>query len=230
MQTPGVIVRINTTRIVILTIGIAFASQVNAVEALTVPGDYPTIQMAVDVASPGQQINVAAGEWKGAELWQAVKITGVGGETRIVEGVTLFDNGFAISSDGTEISHMTIENTTFGVFVTLDANNVRLSHIEFSGCEVCVFSEGDGLSVTHSKFELREASGLSDSAGGISIVGSNGVFAHNEIKISLNGLVQAVATIASSSFGLLVNDNVVEHNTITWFTPNMPLTLSAIDH
>ena len=219
--------RIKTTLIVILPIGIALASQVNAAEVLTVPGHYPTIQMAVDAASPGQEIEVSAGEWKGAEIWQPVKIKGEGSDTRIVEGVTLFDDGFAIYSDGTEISHMAIENTTFGVFVTLDADNVTLSHIEFSGCEVCVFSEGNGLSVTHSKFELREASGLSDSAGGISIVGSNGVFAHNEIEISLNGLVQAVATIASSSFGLLINDNVVEHNTITWSTPNMPSTLSA---
>ncbi len=222
--------RIKTTLIVILPIGIALASQVNAAEVLTVPGDYPTIQMAVDAASPGQEIEVSAGEWKGAEIWQPVKIKGEGSDTRIVEGVTLFDDGFAIYSDGTEISHMAIENTTFGVFVTLDADNVTLSHIEFSGCEVCVFSAGNGLSVTHSKFELREASGLSDSAGGISIVGNNGVFAHNEIRISLNGLVQAIDAIASSSFGLLVNDNVVEHNTITWFTPNMPLTLSAIDH
>ena len=222
--------RIKTTLIVILPIGIVLASQVNAAEVLTVPGHYPTIQMAVDAASPGQEIEVSAGEWKGAEIWQPVKINGEGSDTRIVEGVTLFDDGFAIYSDGTEISRMAIENTTFGVFVTLDADNVTLSHIEFSGCEVCVFSEGNGLSVTHSKFELREASGLSDSAGGISIVGSNGVFAHNEIRISLNGLVQAIDAIALSSFGLLINDNVVEHNTITWSTPTMPLTLSAIDH
>ena len=68
--------RFNTTLMVILAIGIALASQVNAAEALTVPGDYPTIQMAVDAASPGQEIEVAAGEWKGAEIWQPVKIKG----------------------------------------------------------------------------------------------------------------------------------------------------------
>ena len=218
--------RIDTTLIVVLAIGIAPASQVNAGETLTVPGDYPTIQMAVDAASPGQQIEVAAGEWKGADLWQPVKIKGEGSETRIVEGVTLFDEGFAIYSVGTEISHMKIENTAFGVFVTLDANDVKLSHIEFSGCEVCVFSEGDGLSVTHSKFELGEGYGLSDNAGGISIVGSNGVFAHNEIEISLNGFVRAAAAIGLFGFGLLANDNLIEHNRITWSIPNTSSTLS----
>ena len=220
--------RINTTLIVILPIGIALASQVNAAEALTVPGDYPTIQEAVDAASPGQEIEVSAGKLKGAEIWQPVKIKGEGTDTRIVEGVTLFDNGFAIHSDATEISHMTIENATFGVFVVLDADNVKLSHIEFSGCEVCVFSEGNGLAVTHSKFELKQAYGRSDSVGGISIAGDNGVFAHNEIKISLNGLVQAIDAIALSYVGLLANNNVIEHNTITWSTPNMPSTLAAI--
>ena len=220
--------RINTTLIVILPIGIALASQVNAAEALTVPGDYPTIQEAVDAASPGQEIEVSAGKWKGAEIWQPVKIKGEGTDTRIVEGVTLFDDGFAIYSGGTEISHMTIENATFGVFVVLDADNVKLSHIEFSGCEVCVFSEGNGLTVTHSKFELKQAHGRSDSIGGISIAGDNGVFAHNEIKISLNGLVQAIDAIALSYVGLLANNNVIEHNTITWPTPNMPSTLAAI--
>ena len=219
--------RIKTTLIVILPIGIALASQVNAAEVLTVPGDYPTIQMAVDAASPGQEIEVSAGEWKGAEIWQPVKIKGVGNNTQIIEGVTLFDAGFAIYSDGTEISHMTIENTTFGVFVTLDADHVRLSHIEFSGCEVCVFSEGDGLSVTHSKFELGEGYGLSDSAGGISIVGSDGVFAHNEIEISLNGFVRAAAAIGLFGFGLLANDNSIEHNRITWSMPNTSSTLSV---
>jgi len=110
----------------------------------------------------------------------------------------------------------------------LDADNVKLSHIEFSGCEVCVFSEGNGLTVTHSKFELKQAYGRSDSVGGISIAGDNGVFAHNEIKISLNGLVQAIDAIALSYVGLLANNNVIEHNTITWSTPNMPSTLAAI--
>ena len=94
----GGILRIKTTLIVILPIGIALASQVNAAETLTVPGDYPTIQMAVDAASPGQEIEVSAGEWKGAEIWQPVKIKGEGNDTRMVEGVTLFDDGFAICS------------------------------------------------------------------------------------------------------------------------------------
>ena len=219
--------RLNTTLVDILTIGIALASQVNAAEAIAVPGDYATIQEAADAASPGQVIEVAAGEWKGAEIWQPVKIKGEGRATRIVEGVTLFDNGFAIYSDGTEISHMTIGNTTFGVFVVFNAENVTLSHIDFSGCELCIFSEGNGLTVTHSNFELKEANGPSGIVGGISIVGSNGLFAHNEIEISLTGFVRATAAIGLFGFGLLVNNNVIERNTISWSTPNMPFTLSA---
>ncbi len=220
--------RFNTTLMVILTIGTALASQVNAAQAIAVPGDYPTIQEAVDSAFPGQAIEVAAGEWKGAEIWQPVKIKGEGRDTRIVEGVTLFDNGFAIYSDGTEISHMTIGNTTFGVFVVFNADNVTLSHIDFSGCALCIFSEGNGLTVTHSKFELREANGPSYRVAELSMAGSNGIFAHNELEISLNGFVRATAAIGLFGFGLLINKNVIEHNTITWSTPNMPSTLSAV--
>ena len=224
-QTQGVIMQTKATLVAILAIGIALPGQVNAAEAIAVPGDYLTIQEAVDAASPGQEIEVAVGQWKGAEIWQPVRIKGEGTDTRIIDGVTLFDAGFAIYSDGTEISHMTIENTTFGVFVTFNTDNVSLNHIEFSGCEVCVFSEGDGLTVTHSKFELREANGPSYRVAELSMAGSNGVFAHNELEISLNGFVRTTAAIGLFGFGLKVNNNVIEHNKISWSARKVPSTL-----
>jgi len=219
--------RTKATLMAILAIGTALSGQVNAAEAIAVPGDYPTIQEAVDAASPGQEIEVAAGQWKGAEIWQPVKIKGEGSDTRIIDGVTLFDAGFAIYSEGTEISHMTIENTNFGVFVTFNTDNVSLNHIEFSGCAVCVYSEGDGLTVTHSKFELREVNGPSYRVAELSMVGSNGVFAHNELQISLSGFVRTTAAIGLFGFGLMVNNNVIDHNKISWSTRKVPSTLPA---
>lgn len=48
---------------------------------LLVPGDFPTIQAAVDAASPEDQIRVGPGEWCGATITKTLDLFGEGGAT-----------------------------------------------------------------------------------------------------------------------------------------------------
>ena len=212
-QIQGVLMKINRALTFILAIVAISVSPVNAAEPLMVPGDYLTIQAAIDAATPGQEIKVAAGNWAGAVVWQPVEIEGKGSDTRIVEGVTTFDDGFAIFADGTEISHVAVEGTAFGVFV--EANNVKLSHMEFIGCVICVRSARSGLTVIHSEFEMRDEYDGLDYPTGIEIHSSNGLFAYNKFNFSHEGISGATAAIGLFSSGQPVANNVIEHNMIS---------------
>ena len=84
---------------------------------LFVPTQFGTIQAAVDAASPGDRILVAAGMYDGALITKRVKIAGEGNQTVIINGPTgqsspsFFQNGFELSSgaDGTTISDLRID-------------------------------------------------------------------------------------------------------------------------
>jgi hypothetical protein len=79
---------------------------------LFVPDQHPTIQAAVDAASPGDRILVGPGNYAGAIIDKWVKISGAGNETVITEGFQpgRFWTAFRIVSgaDKTEISDLTI--------------------------------------------------------------------------------------------------------------------------
>lgn len=52
-------------------------------DTLLVPGEFPTIQAAVDAALPQDQIRVGPGEWCGATITETVDLFGEGGATII---------------------------------------------------------------------------------------------------------------------------------------------------
>ncbi len=79
---------------------------------ITVPGDFPTIQEAIDAASPGDRILVAAGNHAGASIDKRVRISGVGDETVITDGPIfgVFHDAFRLfpGADKSEISDLKI--------------------------------------------------------------------------------------------------------------------------
>ena len=116
----------------------AFATA-HAGNTLRVPGDYPTIQAAVDAADPGDTIRVGPGEFAGATITKPLELKGSGAATRIVSGVwfqggAAFDTSFFIEpqASGTVISHFVLVNGTephvFGVFAR-GTDHVTLSHL-----------------------------------------------------------------------------------------------------
>jgi len=83
---------------------------------LTVPGDYPTIQAAVDDANPGDTIKVGPGEWVGAIIDKPVTLVGEPGAI-IVDGEYIYGYyegaeivGFWITPEG---AGSTIRSFTF---------------------------------------------------------------------------------------------------------------------
>ena len=85
---------------------------------LFVPGQFPTIQAAVDASSPGDRVVVGAGDYVGAQITTRVKIVGEGDQTVITHGPNnlggcclWFQNGFRIDAggDGSSIRDLKID-------------------------------------------------------------------------------------------------------------------------
>ena len=86
-----------------LIIMLGIVSTPAVAENLFVPTQFGTIQAAVDAASPGDRILVAAGLHDGAAINKRVKIVGEGDQTVIINGPTeasfppsFFQNGFLL--------------------------------------------------------------------------------------------------------------------------------------
>ena len=119
---------------------------------LFVPYQHPTIQAAVEVASPGDRILVGEGVYDGAFITKWVKISGEGDQTVITHGPNnrvgsfWFQNGFRLEAgaEGTSISDLSIglipllgiepqyEQVQRGIF-GLGVDKVKISNIKFIG-------------------------------------------------------------------------------------------------
>ncbi len=89
---------------------------------LQVPGEYPTIQAAVEAASPGDQIRVAAGVYN-----ERVSITTSGLRLQASNGVVIDGTGLDGTSPGVSIS---------------GAENAPLVGVELAGFEIRNFPQG----------------------------------------------------------------------------------------
>ena len=140
---------------------------------LFVPNQFGTIQAAVNAASPGDRILVAAGEYDGALITKRVNITGEGDQTVITHGPNnpggsfFFHNGFRIETggDGTRISDLRIELSPgrvdpmgrelvqVGIFA-LGANRVAVRGVEFIGLNSGIdFRNSREWTITHNTVE-----------------------------------------------------------------------------
>ena len=167
---------------------------------LFVPGQFATIQDAVDASSPGDRILVGAGEYVGALIATRVKIIGEGDQTVIVSGPNnqggcclWFQNGFRIDAggDGTILRDMRVDLVAglvdpgafpliqVGVF-GLGANSVSVRGLTFVGLNSGVdFRGGNNWSVTKNTIEglvpetFRRAIGIRAAGTSGSFVGFN---------------------------------------------------------
>ncbi|HEX5475528.1 MAG TPA: hypothetical protein VFX12_12785 [Vicinamibacterales bacterium] len=134
---------------------------------IRVPDQAPTIQAAVDAASPGDQIRVASGQWCGATLTRPVALVGEGQATIVgcdasptIAGVLRV--GFFLpdaSSSGTTIRNFTFDGRgssnanlaplAFAVFGR-NADNVLVEGSTVLGTiQAITDAGGDGWTVTH---------------------------------------------------------------------------------
>lgn len=147
------------------------SSRATSSNTLQVPGDYPTIQAAVDAAAAGDTIRVGPGSWCGASVNKQLNLIGEGNATIIgcAESPTaypFFRTGFFLpngGASGTTIRHFTfdghgISNTnldplTFAVFAR-DANNVVVEQNSVLGTvQAITNTRGSGWTVGHNTID-----------------------------------------------------------------------------
>jgi plastocyanin len=98
---------------------------------LRVPGDYPTIQAAVDEAKPGSLVLVAPGVYKEAVTVSNPNIV-IRGEKRtetILDGEFTRENGFKVVADGVAIENFTARNFTNNGFFWTGVKGYRGSYL-----------------------------------------------------------------------------------------------------
>src|SRR6266849_8331720 len=151
-----------------------------------VPRDFPTIQIAVNNANPGDTIRVGPGRWCGARITKTLNLVGEGttvmGCPAGVPGPVgnLARRGFFINvaASGTSIRDFTFDGTGFsdtnrnplalGIDAGFGTNNVVVDNNLFLGGLGGIQAFGSGWLVTHNVFNGFTI--LSNGAGGFGIL------------------------------------------------------------
>lgn len=176
--------------------GVPVAAKGAATTVWHVPGDFATIQAAIDSPNvvAGDTIMVGPGEWYGAVVTKAVHVKGEEGAV-IMDGPAHprypylhygFKLGYGAGGSGATISHFTFsESLAFPVFA-FKADNVTVEHcVMTSPIQGITNWEGNDWNINHNVINgLVTASG-----GGIGIfigcyrggTANNNLVAHNEI-------------------------------------------------
>jgi len=201
---------------------------------LFVPDQHPTIQAAVDAASPGDRILVGPGNYAGALIDKSVKISGVGDETVITDAYVTsprFGNGFRIvaGADKTEISDLTIaisgpsEMLLTGIFVPSRNAPIKgvIRNVKFVGLTTAIqIRNSSGWIITENTIsDLREPPSWRFIAIGIWLNGTgNSLVANNTVESNVLGrpeLVYVGINLSASPTTGHVDNNKIVNNTVS---------------
>ena len=162
---------------------------------ISVPGDYATIQEAIDAADSGQVVTVAAGTYVGRiNLKKGVSLIGAGAESTIIDGDG--ESGAVWGADDARISGFTITNSQRGVFVwsssptidncvltangqgiATDANAVIRHNLIIANTDYGIFTGSEGLPTITNNLVVANA----PDAAGITMVGGGGTVVNNTV-------------------------------------------------
>jgi len=199
-----------------VVVGFVFALGNTAMAAKwNVPGDFATIQDAIDWPNvlAGDTIFVGAGNHAGAVINKPVTIKGADG-TIITDGVH-YGGGHPFAktaflllagADGTEISHLTVQNDTnnwflFAVF-SRDVDNVSIHHLKIMNTVQGISNyNGDEWEISHNK--ILGVNALSGGGIGILIGAFEGDDANNSL-IAHNTTEGDVGDVGFSGPGILL--------------------------
>jgi nitrous oxidase accessory protein NosD len=176
-----------------------------------VPGVYPTIQIAIDNAVPGDTVQVAAGTYtENITLKSGVIVQGVGTSVTTIQGdgSTAVVTATDVNSD-TKIDGFTITGGAYGIYITLNSS-LRISNNNITrNVRYGIWSEGSSPSISYNTItENGNLSGLIWGAG-ISVIGGS-------LNITNNPISANIADIRWVAGLYLYNsDATVDGNTIT---------------
>ncbi|MHA2316334.1 MAG: hypothetical protein ACXAC6_01200, partial [Candidatus Hodarchaeales archaeon] len=207
--------------IVVLSVTLYFTT-INVIghNTIVVPIDYPSIQEAVDAADSGDTLIVNSGEYKGAVINKSLTIIGLEG-AEIVSGNDLYDtDGFDIflEGHGTTIRGFRFENLIWGIY-GYSVNSLNIMVNTFDGVNFAISNWfGENWQITHNTIEYHYPGvHFTPHVDGIIIAQASGnLVAHNKIRLEvMNTAIEATAGIIMASYGLSVENNILEKNHIT---------------
>ncbi len=102
-----------------------------AATTLNVPDDYPTIQSALDAATPGTLVLVEPGVYNEAVVVtkRDVVIRGLDRDETILDGEFTLENGFKVLADGVAIENITAQNYAENGFFWIGVTGYRGSYL-----------------------------------------------------------------------------------------------------
>ena len=198
-------------RLVIVSIvasALLFAFSTSAFAATyNVPGDFPTIQTAIDDVSvlPGDTINiVAAGTYAGANVDKAVTITGVPGA--IINSGPLYGGGGWFECDSHE------KDYGFQILGP-GGSGATISNLRFETVSFPVYGRGaDDVTISGNTL-INPLQGITNNAVGTS--GSRWLVTGNDIQDLRADNGGGIGVMIFDYAGGVVQDNIITGNTIT---------------
>jgi Right handed beta helix region len=116
-----------------LALGGTAASPAATASEIHVPGDAPTLQLAIARARPGDTIVLAAGTYPGGNVVPSTKhditIRGVDRNEVVLDGADTRENGIMVRADGVSILNMSAHNFRENAFYWVGADRFRGSYL-----------------------------------------------------------------------------------------------------
>ena len=147
-----------------------------------VPADYPTIQEAVNSASPGQTIQVAPGTYyEHVTINKSLTLIGEKGATIDGSGG---GNVINITTNNISISGFTIQNGRFGIYLKGSNNSIAQSTISNNWCGVYMVNSKHN-SISGNTITSNDVFGIRIFGSCSNNIVSTNMFAHSKYGLSL---------------------------------------------
>ena len=196
-------------------------------QVLHVPGDYPTIQAALDAAVEGDTIQVKAGIYNENVVVSTSGVNVHGSAGVVLDGTGLAGTGFHVRGasaaapvSGVEISHFEISNFERGIIVQW-ATSVRVHrnevHDNVDKMAPLVLGDAAGIDLVTAHFtDVSENTVHHNGDGGILLrVGSTqNTIRHNRVYVNGTQRQADLGARGILATGAGTNDNRIEHNEI----------------
>lgn len=166
---------------------------------IIVPTDYPSIQEAVNAASPGDSIEVLDGNYSESVNVNKSNLKIYGALSVNMEGLSNLDFAFNIIGDNVTIEGFRIMKYKNGIEMTGNYNRI-------TGCSV-VFNDANGIKFYGDSNRIDHCSIGGNQIAGISLGGNNNLIEHNTIDAN------KLAGITSTTKGGLAN--TIQHNNLS---------------